>query len=242
MNVITHNILVDLDCLLDTRLSTYHLIDSTLPSKLLDNGYYTRMSDEMPKVISKEVRKEYLYRYKNRADNPKTLAYALPTNMYKYLVDFYHGYTADQIVALSKDRSICSINIYPYILTDEQREMVKRLLLTDLFAYCDIDIVNIDVTKVDIENMVRNYNEYVTYESNAFLNHWFVDFNGFISPAFKVTLPKLAIGDKELIGLKEDEELSREKLYEGMESMRTSCSGIFYLGFLPPQFYSPRKR
>lgn len=242
MNIIKHHMLVDLDVLLDTRLATLHLIDENLPLKVLSNGYYNRLSDQMENVITKEERNEFLHRYRNRADNPKTLKLALPTNMNKYISDFYNGYTADQIVANSRDRSKCSINTFPYILTDDEKREVVNLLVYDLYGYCEIDVVRIDTSKIDINHLLSNYDEYLAYESNKFINHWLVDFEGVAAPKFKLTIPKLAIGNKDAIDIKDEEVLSKEKLYEGLEAVRTAYSGIMYLGFLPPMYYCPRKR
>lgn len=242
MNVIKHHMLVDLDVLVDTRLSTLHLIDENLPIRVLNGGYYERLSDQMENVITKEERNEFLHRYRNRADNPKTLKLALPTNMNRYISDFYNGYTADQIVANSRNRSKCTINIFPYFLTDDEKRDVVNLLIYDLYGYCDIDVTRIDTSKVDINQLLSNYDEYLTYESSNFINHWLVDYDTVVAPGFKLVIPKLAIGNKDAINVKDEEPLSKEMLYDGLEAVRTAYSGIFYLGFLPPKYYCPRKR
>jgi len=241
MKIIKHNILVDLDVLFDTRLSTLHLINKDLPARVLNNGYYERLSDQMEHVITKEERKEFLYRYHNRADNPKTLKYAIPTNINQYIRNFYNGYTADQIVMSLNNRSTCSINTFPYLLSDEERNDLVNLLVVDLYGYCDIKVVRIDTSKTDLKEFLNKYDEYLAYESNTFLNHWFIDYTDLVSPGFKLTLPKIAIGDKDTIDLKDEEELSKEMLYNGFEAVRTACMGIMYLNFLPPKYYCPRK-
>lgn len=242
MKIIKHNMIVDLDVLLDTRLSTLHLVDNDLPARVLNNGYYERLSDQMDGVITKEERREFLYRYRNRADNPKTLKYALPTNINHYIRDFYNGYTADQIVLSSNNRSTCTINTFPYILSDEEKHNILNLLIFDLYGYCEVKVERIDPSKIDLKVFLSNYDEYLAYESNTFLNHWFKDFEELVSPGFKLTLPKIAIGDKDAIDLKDEEELSKEMLYNGFEAVRTACMGIMYLSFLPPKYYCPRKQ
>jgi hypothetical protein len=238
---ITHNILIDLDAILDTRLATYHAMDTSLPGRLIENGYYNRISDEMSNVLTEAERKEFIHRYKNRENNLKTLKYALPTNMNRYLVDLYHGFTADQLINASRYRSTLFINLYPYLIPNDMRPLIKNLLVADLYPYCDIELVNIDTSKENIIEFLSRYQEYITYESIDFINHWLVDYEGTVSPGFKLTIPKIAIGDKSMIDLDKDSELERESLYDGLEGLRTAFMGIMYLGFLPPKFYSPRQ-
>ena len=77
----SHGILVDIDCLFDTRLAVLESMDDILTEEILLNGYFTRERDDFDGIDLHEFRK----RYKER--NLNTLQHSKPTTLLVNLRD-----------------------------------------------------------------------------------------------------------------------------------------------------------
>ena len=64
-----HGVLIDLDCLFDTRYAVLNEIDPVVTDNLLLNGYYFRNRDEFPNINLHEFRKKYQQRDVNTLNN-----------------------------------------------------------------------------------------------------------------------------------------------------------------------------
>lgn len=109
-----HGVLIDLDCLFDTRFATLMEMDAEKADSLLLEGYYFRERDEFPGMNLNEFRERY------RKRNVQTLKNSLPTALLFRLGSI----VADFIIEFSKDGRLVNpeliLNIYPYKLSGEE--------------------------------------------------------------------------------------------------------------------------
>jgi hypothetical protein len=112
---INNDIYIELDCLIDTRLSVLYNIDKDLIKKLLLSGdYHNRIKDEFGYIDSTVFNKVYNRRDKSILNN------ASPTNMINMLGEYSiesrhsnYNYGDNSNVKLY-------LNVYPYKLNDEE--------------------------------------------------------------------------------------------------------------------------
>lgn len=109
-----HGVLIDLDCLFDTRFATLMEMDAEKADSLLLEGYYFRERDEFPGMNLNEFRERYSKR------DVQTLKNSLPTALLFRLGSI----VADFIIEFSKDGRLVNpeliLNIFPYKLSGEE--------------------------------------------------------------------------------------------------------------------------
>lgn len=120
-----HNILVDLDVLLDTRIATLVKLNPEEAIKILDAGYTSRTTDDLSIFTTTITNEEYTEAYKNR--DIETLATSRMTN---YIFEL--GMMVKQLFEnIKKDNTRIQdpcviINYYPY--SDLDDDVLKQII------------------------------------------------------------------------------------------------------------------
>lgn len=117
------NTLVELDSLIDTRLAMAYLLDKPSVEKITnDDSYYTRVKDNYGN-ISKDIFDVF---YKKR--NKQLLTLGLPTPVFSILREHYGDIITDELNDEFEDDIKIFLNIYPYILTDSEKDKLVKTL------------------------------------------------------------------------------------------------------------------
>ena len=114
-----HNVVIDLDVLLDTRISTINNIDFKLAIELLENGFCSRQTDDLTGVTTKLDNATYRAAYAARDVN--TLKNARLTSYIFELADVV-GQLARNIADDDSrvDEPCIVLNYYPYKELDDE--------------------------------------------------------------------------------------------------------------------------
>lgn len=158
-------IYLDLDSLLDTRLGTLAKESTQLATKALDSGgYFSRVSDTFPGLTKEEF--ETLY---DKRD-VETLKHSLITNVSFFLQRLVKDALAAAAVSDSKgDALTLVLNIHPYILADEEVEMLVGCVRHVTYSACGISVVSLPAQEMTLEQCKNNYDIMVMYDYEKFI-------------------------------------------------------------------------
>lgn len=174
MSVLSYSgLLIELDCLFDTRLATVHSFGKEYTANALENNYFWRETDVFPGI----TREQFNERYANR--DKRILKDALPTPMIKMVRDFVKNTLALINNSPFHMKPLIIINVYPYKLSESEIKTVIRGMVNHTNKATDVSVVNLDnkgitpsYVKNDISVLVKY--DYVSWlethsENNAFL-------------------------------------------------------------------------
>ncbi len=116
-------LMVELDCLLDTRIGTISLINPAAAVELVSKKYWERTSDNFEELTNGLVTdEEFIDRYEDR--DLETLLYSRPTNILKLLHEITNSVAHQRVSSPDTEHLIVEVNTYPYILDAEDTEML----------------------------------------------------------------------------------------------------------------------
>ena len=128
----TSGILIDLDCLYDTRLATLKGLDDGLVGKAIASGYRDRVTDNLVELIPELDMEAYKTLYANRDISTIVTAARFPTAI---IIDL--GIVVMEHIKMATKGPIAgtpvvTINTYPYNLTKEEIATITSALHHDL--------------------------------------------------------------------------------------------------------------
>jgi hypothetical protein len=159
-----HGLLIDLDCLFDTRYTILNEMDPVAADDLLLKGYYLRDRDEFPNMVLPEFREKYQKRDVN------TLKNSLPTALLFRL----GAIVGDYIVEFGKEGRLLNpeliLNIYPYKLTPEEINTMVLCLKIHTNHMLPVRVINnnpLSITPAWLQDNVTffylyNWSEWIT--------------------------------------------------------------------------------
>jgi hypothetical protein len=150
-------ILIDIDCLMDTRLGVIHHINESIAKKFLLEGMHTRIEDRFPGIDEEEFKRTYKNRNKNILKNTTS------TGFFLFIIDFIDKTIYNTLGTPHEVRPKLLINLHPYDFTEaEKEELIKTLTyLSD--SKIPIDVINIsdeDLSPVWLKEKVLVFAKY----------------------------------------------------------------------------------
>jgi len=136
-------ILVELDCLLDTRLAVLNALSKVATTRITEDGsYWSRESDNFEELTQGVIRNaEFITAYAKR--NKETLKRSRPTLITKLLHTISREVEAQKLSAPDVDSLKIDVNVYPYKLTADE----LRVLSTAVMCYGGLET---EVTSVSV--------------------------------------------------------------------------------------------
>jgi hypothetical protein len=160
-------IYVDLDSLMDTRLSTLSSIDKQLAYELLSNGsYIDRLYDEFG-YINHHLFKEF---YDRR--NKITLLRSFPTKIVELIATELILMESKQIEANEIPLLTLTVNTYPYTLTDkEMKSFTHALKLHTLNKKLQVAYINIPPTSLTLDFISIHFSVVIMYDYSRWIDY-----------------------------------------------------------------------
>lgn len=153
-------LLVDLDCVLDTRLSTIlYLTDLNKVGECLSHGYTTRPLD-LYKGIDINLYKET---YANRGTNKAILLEGLKTPIVNLINDYVIEISVKCYHSNDLLKPSIIINTYPYILTEDENKVLLDVFITLTGLKADIELIhksNEELTPMYIKDKIALFIKY----------------------------------------------------------------------------------
>ena len=191
-----HNILIDLDVLLDTRIATLVQLDPVETEKILEAGYTSRPTDDMSYFNTSITNDQYTTAYANR--NTETLKNSRMTNYIFELAVMIKQLTEDLAKNNTRVTDPCVvINYYPY--SDLDTETLENIVYAiEQYVTTAIEIRTVCLAPSELDLRALKGLEILTYITYDF-QLWFESVftvskgkNSIISyPKFTLIAPKV---------------------------------------------------
>ena len=153
---------VALDVLLDTRFGCLvtHFGDKTLD---MTKDYFVREYERFGDLRSKD----FIALYKKR--DKKVLMNSIVTNFINILSDFVKD--AEYKNTYSPEITIprIAVNVFPYVLNEEEKETIKQAILFRLKIIVDVDIIDIDTKKLTPQYVESHFQLMAMYDYHTWL-------------------------------------------------------------------------
>lgn len=181
-------IYVELDALLDTRLSTIARLDDAAATRALKNGYHTRVDDHFEGIDVPAYRDLYQKR------DIVTLAGSVATDMLKLLRHLV-GVLAEQAIARPyHDGSKIVVNLYPYRLSKEEQEEIGRAVFVWMEGIAPVELVFITPNDLTPSHCKNAYSMMIVYEYENWMNLHAAAFEHTRLPQVTMFVPALYFG------------------------------------------------
>lgn len=159
-----HGLYVDIDSLLDTRLSTIILTHPKLPiDKTFIDYHINRHRDVWPNTNNGTL----LENYDNR--NRETLRNAVATNVLTFIVEYVKTSLISDVNNPIKLNTVIYLNIHPYNLLDSEIEILKTALSIQINHVFDIVIINQAPSSLSVKWVKDNISMLVMYRYDQWL-------------------------------------------------------------------------
>ena len=208
-------VLVDLDCILDTRLGTITKLNDEESVNVLSNGWRTRTSQDICSVTTVIDKEEYVNTYADR--NIETLMLSRPTNLLLSMADDFSSMMKLVGRGATPLSDVCLvINKYPY-QTDEQTDLEIQRAVTEIVGSdVPVRIANYPEESVQLSYLnMRGITDYFTYDVFNWIKREFSNKETFedltLCPNIAVWGPKLLSHDNAVDELLKQETLIDEK-------------------------------
>ena len=160
-------LLTDLDCIFDTRLGTLVNLDIEIAEKMLEEDkYFERLEDSFLTID-----KETFYSYYHRR-NKLILANSPLTRMLQFIQEFILGTMKNAINSPYKFDPRLIVNVYPYRLTDDEKNRILKNLIYLTNEACLVELIDkdpLDIEPLYVKNEVAMW---VTYEYSQWLEKY----------------------------------------------------------------------
>ena len=159
----TTKMLVELDSILDTRLGVLLDVAPDVVPAILAKDYHNRLWDVFPGVDFLA----YQQRYQSR--DKAILKNSWMTPMADMMTDFVKK-TLQQTLQTPFHRvPKIDLNIYPYVLTDDEASVILKAAATKTANQCDIEIVSFSPEDLNPVFLKNNYEAVMMYDYQVWL-------------------------------------------------------------------------
>lgn len=163
-------ILINLDCLLDTRQGTLLTISPEVAYEITSKeDYHARESDEFVSeqygTLSTELFEQIKEKFKH-----EIIFKSLKTKMYLFLQELIDGYVKLALTTPHVSTITLEVNLYPYQFTDTQVEYLMKALIAHLGNAAAISIVNFDIKQMPLKAIAEKYESVIMYNPVEWLN------------------------------------------------------------------------
>lgn len=196
MAFLSRKLLVELDCLLDTRLGTLDLIEADLPLVALGNDYHNRLLDDWYALTNRKVSNASFKEHYAKRDS-ETLKVSAATGLLKVLRKMAKYVSDDNILNLEEQPLEVVISLHPYILTDSEKEAVVSSVGAWLPPDAPVSIVDINVYDLTPGQLDVNWDGVILYDFDRWftkhgetLNTKLIPRNSIFAPALFVKKPE----------------------------------------------------
>jgi hypothetical protein len=155
---------IELDCLLDTRISTLLLSFGPEAVKTtLAQGYHTRWVDKFPNISYDDFQAAYAQRDK------RTIQQAIKTPLTKLIQEFVLGTNANTANTPFHHNPKIIINIHPYKLTQNEIRVVRDVVVALTKGQADIEMVSLSLEEITPRYVNNEISLLVMYDYHLWL-------------------------------------------------------------------------
>lgn len=191
MNKQEQALLIELDCLLDTRLATIARISEQSAVEVLKSGYHKRTADWFAPHVDMD---QYTRLYKAR--DVDTLKLAGPTEGFRFVREMVKMLreTAVETNSPYSGKVKIVVNTYPYQLNAELTDLIGRALAVNFGALAPTEVVSLSPAELTPDVVRARFCMLMMYEYDPWLSmHYNVDPSKLSADQMKAVLKSLLL-------------------------------------------------
>lgn len=222
---------VELDCLIDTRLSLLSQYGENCVETVLINGYLERLEDDFPGVD----REAFDEAYTNR-DND-ILRNALMTPIVNMMGDFVHKTNLNAINSPMDLFPKVVVNTYPYDFHRDEQIVLEEALRHYTGPTCPIEFMYMPMEFLTPSAVKNTYSIMVVYRYDLWLEHHSRtgDFERVTCPEVTMIGPRLFFHGLPATDIVETAQSMKMNIFDIIE---THCGLLIHLSLLPVSYFS----
>lgn len=189
--------LLSVDVLLDTRLGVIANLSQEAAKVLVSNdNYWERDYDDWEKLtgglITNEAFKE-AYANRGGVNSAQTLNASFETGLSPFLYQMLAEADINMMDGMTSeaDEVGLAINVYPYVMTVEERATLVDIIQTKYGTNLNVKLVDYTMEELTVECLADEFGGMVIYEFAEWFKHHHVAIVGSLLPDFNVIHPKL---------------------------------------------------
>lgn len=218
-----NNLLVELDCLLDTRLPILTMLDEDIAKSMVTDGSYQNRTMDQFKIIPRDMFTA-LYNFRNKA----ILNLAIPTLMIEVIKNFVNESIHSMKEMHDMEEIILYINTHPYKLsTEEALTLVEGLKI--YVPNVTIKVISMDFKTLTTEWVSENLSLLIMYYGVEWIEYQHALNNTITNPILDVGVMVPALLNTSIANNEVDQYLTKVE-----ETFKT----ITRLSFISTKFFS----
>lgn len=163
-----HQLMVDLDAIVDTRLAVVSILDPQFSCALLGPEYHSRTTDWFIKSSSIFTEQQYRDRYAKR--DVQVLEHAMMTQIIDVIGELILEKIKAETDPLAEQTYRIFLNTAPYVLSEDAKETLVKTLLAFLPMVTEIVAVSIPQQWLTRDYFLSNrISTYITYDVHDWL-------------------------------------------------------------------------
>lgn len=231
INETRHQIYIDLDCLLDTRMSVFRAAGVTGAELFGGEWYWTRFDNDPSGITQGRVTHDDFKKLWDARDND-VLEDTMPTLFCFEL----KGLVDEMMLAVSRltngQRIGVTVNVYPYIVSDLEAQILKRSIQRYTGMSALITIESIPYERMSLDTCRNRWSYMVVYNFEEWILPWISQLGVHPNDGFIVAAPRIAFNKPFVPVMHENEPV------DPFTATSLMFSGTFVLNFLDISFYS----
>lgn len=201
-------VLIDLDSILDTRLSVINSQKTSVLEKAITDKYFERERDEFPGISFSEF--EELYKARSKTSLKDTVI----TPMMFFLEQFVNKTLENITSSPFHMKPAIVINTYPYQLTADEDKQIINAVKSAIDNKADVGVVHLSPEQITVKYVKEYYSVVVMYRYDLWVTSQasLGNFNKLTCPEVTVIGPKLKFTQVEVDGKEDPFEKTEELL------------------------------
>ena len=228
-NDIINGVYLELDTLMDTRLSLLFDIDKDMMVPYITSGkYHNRYIDEFGYLSVKVFRTIYKKRNANVLNNPS------PTMIMDLLSDYcYEALHSSKTFNNGKPINVF-LNLYPYNLTEESKELIRMGMVNNLKSEVNVELLFKPYDEVTPSFINDEIGLMIMYDGLSWVEHHMLNKN-----LTKTSLPNVTLLTPMLLHRKLM--IKESELGTFFEDVEKNMAMLIGINFIPTKFFSVKK-
>lgn len=191
----TKRFLVELDCLLDTRLGTLEHYSPPIAYTVYQNPDYFKRDWDNWEGLSKGgiTNNKFWELYAQR--DVEVLSKSRPTSILGFLGKITKELDMARITSPEVEHIQVDVNVFPYELSETEKDQLRTLV----FHYCalgtEVNVVSLSLKSITPQLLKERYDGLILYEFDNWFTHHVNTLNHVLIPRHAVFAPALYIKD-----------------------------------------------
>ena len=163
MEIKLSTLMVELDCLLDTRLGTLFSLGEDIAEQALTSNYYDRQEDKFPGVETDIFRAKYKLR------DVSTLRNSGVTQIIQLIKEFVVKTLNQSIVTPHHYIPKIVLNTYPYKLSDKEKDNFVKVLMYLTKEECQVETIHMTYEALTPSYVKQVFSVMLMYDYRSWL-------------------------------------------------------------------------